>query len=365
MRTVVITDGMYRSALAAARAFGKAGFRVLVTQTREESPKDPPAFFSRWCEGHRISGSVKDEAYPDRLEEFLRGLNERPILFCVGAATLNMVAAQRERFSPLADFLIAPPEVLDALNDKQTVHDRAQALGLPVPKEYSGTPDAYPVVIKPHCGEKQGIKAADRYTLAANEEEYRLKLEKMRVYDPQPIVQERIIGDGRGVSLLLGRNSELLEAVCHRRLREYPMSGGPSTCCISEYDEARIRQAYSLLKSFGFVGLAMVEFKGDCILEVNPRIWGSFPLTVVSDCPMCLQYARAAEGETVEYKPENYRIGQKMRFCFNDLAACADLLRHGKIKAGLSGLLDFFRIREALYDPEDKKAYQKYLRSYF
>ena len=365
MRTVVITDGMYRSALAAARAFGKAGFRVLVTQTRAESPKDPPAFFSRWCQGHWIAGSVNDAAYPERLEGFLRGLSHRPILFCVGAATLNMVAAQRERFSRLADFLIAPPEVLDALNDKQIVHDRARDLGLPVPKEYSDVPETYPVVIKPHCGEKQGIKAADRYTLAENEEEYRLKLEKMRVYDPQPIVQERIVGDGYGVSLLLGRNSELLEAVCHRRLREYPMTGGPSTCCIAEYDEARIGQAHTLLKDFGFVGLAMVEFKGDRILEVNPRIWGSFPLTVVSCCPMCLQYARAAGGETVEYLPQNYRTGQKMRFCFNDLAACADLLRHGRIREGFSGLADFFRIPEALYDPEDKKAYRKYLRSYF
>lgn len=336
-----------------------------MTQTREESPKDPPAFFSCWCQGHWISGSVKDAAYPERLEEFLRGLAERPVLFCVGAATLNAVAAQSERFSRLADFLIAPPEVLDALNDKQIVHDRAAALGLPVPKEYSGTPDAFPVVIKPHCGEKQGIKAADRYTVAANEEEYSAKMEKMRVYDPEPIVQERIVGDGRGVSLLLGKNSELLEAICHRRLREYPMSGGPSTCCISEYDEARIEQAYALLKSFGFVGLAMVEFKGDRILEVNPRIWGSFPLTVVADCPMCLQYARAAAGEAVEYQPENYRVGQKMRFCLNDLAACADLLRHGRIKDGCSGVADFFRIREALHDAGDRKAYRKYLRSYF
>ena len=54
-----------------------------------------------------------------------------------------------------------------------------------------------------------------------------------------------------------------------------------------------------------------------------------------------------------------------MRFCFNDLAASADLLRHGRLRAGCAGLLDFFRVQEALRDPEDKQAYRAYLKSYF
>ena len=124
-----------------------------------------------------------------------------------------------------------------------------------------------------------------------------MKYEKMKAYDPAPIVQERIEGEGGGVSLLLGRDSELLGAICHRRLREYPMSGGPSTCCVTTFDPARIEQAHALLRSFGFVGLAMVEYKGDCILEVNPRIWGSFPLVVRAGSPICRSYALAAAGE--------------------------------------------------------------------
>ena len=85
-------------------------------------------------------------------------------------------------------------------------------------------------------------------------------------------MQQKITGAGAGVSLLLGRESELLGALCHRRVREYPITGGPSTCCESFYDEKMIDEAYELLKSFHFTGLAMVEFKGDCILEVNPRV---------------------------------------------------------------------------------------------
>ena len=372
MKTVVITDGKYRSALAAARDLGRAGYRVVVTQTRGDSPKEPPVFLSKFAEGRWIEGAVADPEYPERLLALLEGLKAeggedapKPVLLCVGAGSLQTVAANRTAFEPAADFLVADPEALDALNDKQTVHARAMALDLPVPREFEGEPETWPVVIKPHCGEKQGLKAAERYAVARDAAEFQAKYEKMKAYDPKPIVQERIEGAGSGVSLLLGRDSELLGAICHRRLREYPMSGGPSTCCVTTFDPARIEQAHALLRSFGFVGFAMVEYKGDCILEVNPRIWGSFPLTVFAGSSLCRSYALAAAGEAVDCKAADYAVGRKMRFCWNDLAASADLLRHGKLGAGLRGLLDFFRIREALKDREDMDAYRAYLKSYW
>ncbi len=364
MKTVVITDGKYRSAIAVARALGRAGYRVVVTQTRADADIEPPVFSSRFAEGRWIEGGCGDPDYADRLLALLAEFG-RPVLLCVGAASLQVVSAQRERFSAAADFLIAAPKTLALLNDKQAVHERAQALGLPVPEEFAGLPPRYPVVLKPHCGEALGLKAAQRYAIAKNEAEYRAALAAMQRCDPQPIVQEYISGDGRGVSVLMGKHSELLAAIGHRRIREYPYTGGPSTCCVTEYDEGRVTQAARLLQSVGFVGLAMVEFKGDRILEVNPRVWGTFPLTVFAGAGFCEAYAAAARGEAVEYAPCNYPVGLKMRYLVNDLAADFDLLRHGKPGACLSGLLDVFRVKEALYDPEDKAAYRSYLRSYF
>lgn len=114
-----------------------------------------------------------------------------------------MIAAQREEFASFADFLIASKPILDQLNDKEIVHARAEQLGIPVPKQYDTTPDVFPVVVKPHCGEKFGLKAAERYAVAHNAEEYDAIMKKMRQYDPQPLVQQKITGDGAGVSLLL------------------------------------------------------------------------------------------------------------------------------------------------------------------
>lgn len=363
MRTVVVTDGRYRSSLAAVRALGDAGDRVVVTQTRAESAQEPAAFLSRFTwQGRWIDGSCKDETYADRLLALL-GTLDRPVLFCTGADTLAAVSRRRAEFAAVADLLVAPPEVLDALNDKQQVHERARALGIPVPEEFSGLPDRFPVVIKPHCGEKAGLKARDRYTIAHDADEFRAKYAAMQRWDDAPIVQEQVIGPGEGVDLLLGRDSELLCALCHRRIREYPVTGGPSTCCVSFYDERLITDAHRLLASFGFVGMAMVELKGGRVLEVNPRVWGSFPLTDRCGSPYTALYARAAAGEPVTYTPRDFRTGVKLRFLFNDGLATLGYCKAGRLREALGGVRDFFTVPEALRRRDDMRAYRAYLKN--
>lgn len=366
MQTVIITDGKYRSAIAAARALGRAGYRVVVTQTRGDAAQEPPVFASRYVAEHRwIEGQAADGDYTARLLALLAEYGH-PVLFCVGAATLNAVARERERFAAAADFLIAPPAVLDQLNDKEAVHRRCVELGIPAPRQYDGgeEPARYPVVIKPHCGEKLGLKAAQRYAVARDGAEYAARLADMRRYDPAPIVQEKVSGAGAGASLLLGAEGQLLAAICHRRVREYPISGGPSTCCESFYDAELIDRAHRLLRSFGFTGMAMVEFKGEYVLEVNPRVWGSFPMTDCAGSPFAVQYARAAAGEPVEYHPCDYRTGVRMRFLLNDTVATLQYLRHGRLREFAGGVKDAFTAKEALSSREDPAPMRRYLRHY-
>lgn len=365
MGTVVITDGKYRASIAAVRALGRAGYRVIVTQTRGDCALEPPVFASRFAAETRwIEGGAADKDYPERLLALLKEY-DRPVLFCVGAASLNAAARQRARLAEVCGFLIAPPETLDALNDKEAVHARCAELGIPVPRQYGPgeAPADYPVVVKPHCGEKFGLKAADRYRVARSRAEYEAALAAMAPYDAAPIVQERVTGDGCGASLLLDQNSRLIGAICHRRVREYPAAGGPSTCCVSFYDEKLIENAYQLLASFRFQGLAMVEFKGDRVLEVNPRIWGSFPMTEQAKSPIAVRYAAAAAGETLDYAPGDYETGVRMRFTLNDAAAMLDYLRHGRLGPVFSGAADVFRAKEALAARDDPAPFRKYLRN--
>ena len=362
MRTVVITDGKYRASIAAVRTLGRAGYRVVVVQTRGDAALTPPVFSSRYAaECLWLPGSASDPAYPDRLEEVLIRY-PRPVLLCTGAASLNAVSWQKERFFRVCDFLIASPTVLGCLNDKALVHRRCRELGIPVPKQYAGIPARYPVVVKPRCGEKYGLKAADRYWIAEDEPAWRSAMRAVSAWDPDPIVQEKLEGDGVGISLLLGKDGSLLSALCHRRIREYPISGGPSSCCESFYDGRLIETARRLLHSFGFQGLAMVEFKDGRVLEVNPRIWGSFPLTEKTGSPMVLNYLYGAMGKPIAYVPQDYAVGVRMRFLLNDTAALLSLLRHGRFRAFFAGIPDCFRAAEALSSRDDPAPMRRYLR---
>ncbi len=362
MRTVLVTDVRYRTALAVLRPLARAGYRVVAVQTSTDSPSDPPAFVSRYvCEAVRLDGSVKDGDYADRLLA-LCGRYERPVLFPIGADTLAMLSKNARRFAAVADFLCAPPAVLDAANDKAAVAQTCAALGIPTPRVYErGELPRFPVIVKPRCGEKLGLHAEQRYARAQSAEEFARAYEIMAALDDEPVVQELIAGDGMGVCVVMQENLQPAAVFCHRRIREYPISGGPSACCRSVYDGEKAEQAVRLLQGLHFVGIAMVEFKGDCVLEINPRIWGSFPLTEVCGSRFAACYVRAAGGESFAQPDADYRRGRRMRFLLNDTLSCLSYLRHGRIKTALGGCADVFRAREAIFRFTDQRPFWRYL----
>ncbi len=363
MSTVIITDCKYRSSIAAIRSLGRAGHSVVAVQAERDADFAPPAFSSRYCSETRfIEGSVRDENYPERLLDLIREY-DHPVVFPVGAVTTRVLSERRDEFVQYCDMLVTDSDTLAALNDKEQVMQRAASIGIRVPESFVNTPDRYPVIIKPRFGEGLGIKAAERYYIAHNFQQYLRIRTKVEAIDPHPLVQEMVKGGGFGASLLLDGEGRLIDALCHRRIREYPVTGGPSTCCESFYDEELIQRAYSLLKDFGFTGMAMVEFKGLCLLEVNPRVWGSFPLTDVCGSHYAENYVRAARGETVAYSPGNFRTGVRMRFIMNDLYASAAYFKAGRFPSFFGGLRDFFTTQEALKSADDPEPYRAYMKT--
>lgn len=66
----------------------------------------------------------------------------------------------------------------------------------------------------------------------------------------------------------------------HKRMREYPITGGSSTAAESMYDPELRDLGLTLLKALDWHGVAMVEFKKDSrdgkykLMEINPKFWG-------------------------------------------------------------------------------------------
>ena len=72
MKTAIVTDGKYRSSIAAVRALHRAGYQVIVTQTRADAHAVPAVAASRCCAAFRwIDGAAADDSYADRLAALL------------------------------------------------------------------------------------------------------------------------------------------------------------------------------------------------------------------------------------------------------------------------------------------------------
>lgn len=367
---IVVTDCEYRTAASLVQALGRAG-HTLVLCKGNDTAVTPPAFVSRYASScHAIDAPTGSDAYLDALEAICRGCPEVPVLLPVGAKSIAAIAKNRARFDSFCKTLVPSESALDAANDKATVQRVAEEIGVPTPNTYAGAPDAFPVIVKPRCGEKLGLKAAKRYARADSAEEFERVYAAMRRYDEAPVVQEYVAGSGVGVCVVTDKDGNPAALLCHRRVREFPINGGPSTCCESFYDEKLVEHAVKLLRALGFVGVAMVEFRGDTqngykLLEINPRVWGSFPLTNAAESSFAAVWARAAAGESFAAPDTNYVRGRKMFFLLNDAAACLSLLKHGKIAAFFGGVRDLLspRVREALYARDDPKPFWRYVKN--
>lgn len=159
----------------------------------------------------------------------------------------------------------------------------------------------YPVVIKPT--ESTG----SRGIVYVQKEECLVK-HYLKVHSKFqfPMIQEFIPpgGNSYGVFMLFDQNSEPKAVFVHKRLREFPVKGGPSTLRESVHKPELVEMSKRLLKFINFYGVAMVEYKEDprdkqCkLMEINPRFWGSLPLAIVAgvDFPYLL-YKMVVEGD--------------------------------------------------------------------
>ena len=166
---------------------------------------------------------------------------------------------------------------------------------------------------------------------------------------------------------MLAQDGRVLASLAHRRVREYPVSGGPSTICVSVVDERLSGYAAAVIHELGWTGVAMVEFKKDddyLLMEVNPRFWGSMPLATRAGVNFPHLLCRLAMGEKIGDVPA-YPAGVKLRFLPLDAAAALSALRDpGRRWAYSMGFVrDLFDpgVMDGILDPGDLDASLQYL----
>jgi predicted ATP-grasp superfamily ATP-dependent carboligase len=330
MARVLVTDGETRAALATVRALGRAGHAVYVTASHPRSLAAVSRFATDGAVVARAATHPREAV--ERLSELAAEWDVDVVLPVTDATMSAVLRGPRSRFGRA---VVAGPDrdAYEAVSDKGTVLARAAALGCPVPRtavvsspgelEAAAREVGFPCVLKPPRSVGVGGRATADFGPRYVQDPAALGAAAAGA--PYPLlVQERIVGTGEGVFVLMDRGRRVA-AFAHRRLREKPPSGGAST-----YRESvplapdTLALAERLLADVAWHGVAMVEFKRCArtgrayLMEVNGRLWGSLQLAIDAGVNFPELLVRLALGQPVGAGAE-YRAGVRSRWLWGDV----------------------------------------------
>jgi predicted ATP-grasp superfamily ATP-dependent carboligase len=329
MGRVLVTDGHWRKTLALVRSLGRKGIDV----TAGERTFLNTSFFSKYCSRRIVYPSPR--RYPDQFIDFITKeikVNHYECLYPMEEETLLLLAQHRSEISRYTYLLIPDSQKIEFVRDKGNLLRFAEAHGIPTPKTFYEPPSS---ALPPWGGgEGEGYVIKPRISSGSfgiayvREREDLIPLyQKVHAQYPFPLVQEWI-PDGAGtfgVSALFDEGADVKAAFIHKKLRMYPVQGGPSTLREGVEHLQIMELGLSLLKSLSWTGVAMAEFKVDPrdgipkLMEVNPRFWGSLHLAIISGVDFPYLIFKMARGESFD-PVLSYTMGKRCRWLlFGDI----------------------------------------------
>ncbi len=286
---VLVTDGEFKHTLGIVRALAARGHEVHLVAASARAP----AVHSRAVRAWHVAPPAQAQGYDERLFQIAQSL--APLsLVPVGNGAIAAAERMRERWPATIRVALPPPAAFAIANDKTRTGDVAREHDVRTPRErvVATVDDARsalaefgaPLVIK--SAREEGRKVL-RYVNAAAE--LRTAFEDVAIRSSGAVLaQEFIAGGGYGFSALYWRGAQVRKFM-HRRVREWPPSGGTSACAESVPDAPELERAgTALLDALRWHGVAMVEFKGDpargtlSLMEVNAKFWGSHDVALAA-----------------------------------------------------------------------------------
>ena len=276
---ILLLDGQAIHSLAIVRGLGRAGHAVHVAalKSRLNDMIRPLAMQSRYCANPRnlkaadFDYSFSDIDWQAKLESRLSNLSIDCLLPLKAETFKQLVMSDIK-----ARMLFPPKEAFWICYDKCKTFDFLTKNGLPMPRTGLANLAGYdgPIVTKP--GVSQGSVGL----------RYRKSIADCQNLDEaQYIIQEYIPGDRYGFFALYFE-SKLHSYFMHRRLREYPVTGGPSSCAMSTNEPELFDIGKQVFDKLGWHGVGMIECIKDRrtnqfkIIEINPKFWGSIDLAI-------------------------------------------------------------------------------------
>lgn len=289
--TILVTDPEQRAALAATRALGKNGYKVISVGKARGL-----AGLSRSCHQHeRLSANPESDqdGYIAEIQAVILRTKADVVLPVTDVASRVLLGARTRLGTAVAGPSFS---AYTMASNKEYLQRMAAECGIHTPRQVVLTsPDDVqeltqtltpPLVVKSSNSVVNvgGVSVKPPVKMVDTLGELQMTILQYPREAFPLLVQERTIGDGVGV-FLLRANGQTLLTLGHRRLREKPPSGGVSTYREAIQPPKELQQKCELLLDrLKYEGAAMIEFKQDdrtgeyLLMEINARLWGSLQL---------------------------------------------------------------------------------------
>jgi predicted ATP-grasp superfamily ATP-dependent carboligase len=305
---VLVTDAGYKHAVAAIRSLGRRGVEVVAGAPGRSAQ----GLYSRFThERLFLPPSSETETFAGALAEasLTRGIDA---VLPIGYWSTVACARHRTSLPSGLHVAVADWSAMEIASDKSRTLEFAERQGVSIPRTYASAAevDRFPVVVKGRVDSGRVRYVRSRSDLDAIETQ-------------DAVLQEYVPGDGYGLYALMDHGVERA-VFMHRRIREYPVTGGASTMAESFHDEKLAQAGLTLLRALGWHGVAMVEFKRDQrddsyrLMEINPKFWGSLDLAIASGVDFPWLTVQLALGKPLGPVPD-YPDGVRFRWVFDDL----------------------------------------------
>jgi predicted ATP-grasp superfamily ATP-dependent carboligase len=338
---VLVTDAGRGSAVSVIRSLGRDGIEVVAADSASFSP----GFYTRFSrEKFRYPPPRQEPAAAVDALVHAAGAHGVDLLIPVGDELVALLSANRERFRDVAVLALPDAAALEATRDKQKTVALAERVGVPAPRTVvvrtseEAAREAHsfrwPIVLKPQSSRSVQREAIAAFGVAYANDPSTL-VAQMRAFEGRcaVLLQEYCRGEGHGVGVLAKDGVPLL-AFQHRRLREVPFTGGPSSLRESvALDPVLLDHSVRLLSALSWTGPAMVEFKVSDdraeLMEINGRIWGSLPLAVKSgvEIPRAIVDIFLSREPRATTRLGAYAVGVRSRDLRLELSWIASVLR--------------------------------------
>ncbi len=361
---ILVTGGSRRATVSIVRSLGRRGLKVSVG----DYGRGGSAALSRYA--HEKFVYHNPQKYPAKFFEDIYSklkTGKYEVIFPVHDFEIFPILRNRDDIEKYTLLPFVDIDTFIKTVDKWETLKVAEEVGVSIPRtervENKNTVREiskdlkYPVVVKPITQTVWSYEKGAKTRYVTGKNYIRSGKDLIRFFEniPHPedyIIQEYVRGRGAGTAFLFNQGS-MRAAFSYIRLREYPITGGPSTLRMSIKEPRMVEFGRRILEKLGWHGVAMVEFKlterGPVLMEINGRFWGSLALAYRAgiDFPYLL-YKLAVDGDV---KPvTEYKIGVLCRWLIP-----GDILNfYFRLKAERKDnthvFREFFKFRGMYYD---------------